>query len=86
MSVSYEYCVLSGRCLCDGLIPRPEKTYRVWCVSLSVIKCNNNPYTYNEWVEEGKFDIEDNKQNPMHHNRKLPTERSYLSRTSVFRA
>jgi hypothetical protein len=26
-------CVLSGRGLCDGLIARPEESYRVWCVS-----------------------------------------------------
>jgi hypothetical protein len=32
MSVSCECCVLSGRGLCDGLIPRPEEFYRVWCV------------------------------------------------------
>jgi hypothetical protein len=25
-------CVLSGRCLCDGLITRPEESYRLWCV------------------------------------------------------
>jgi hypothetical protein len=25
--------VLSGRGLCDGLIPRPEESYRLWCVS-----------------------------------------------------
>ena len=25
-------CVLSGRGLCDGLITRPEKSYRLWCV------------------------------------------------------
>jgi hypothetical protein len=24
--------VLSGRGLCDGLITRPEESYRVWCV------------------------------------------------------
>jgi hypothetical protein len=24
--------VLSGRGLCDGPIPRPEKSYRLWCV------------------------------------------------------
>jgi hypothetical protein len=24
--------VLSGRRLCDGLIPRPEESYRMWCV------------------------------------------------------
>jgi hypothetical protein len=25
--VSYEFCVLSGRGLCDGLITRPEESY-----------------------------------------------------------
>jgi hypothetical protein len=25
-------CVLSGRGFCDGLITRPEKSYRLWCV------------------------------------------------------
>jgi hypothetical protein len=25
-------CVLSGRCLCDELITRPEESYRLWCV------------------------------------------------------
>ena len=32
MFVCCECCVLSGRGLCDGLITRPEKSYRVWCV------------------------------------------------------
>ena len=27
-----ECCLLSGRGLCDGLIIRPEESYRVWCV------------------------------------------------------
>ena len=31
-SVSCECCVLSGRDLCDGLITRPEESYRLWCV------------------------------------------------------
>jgi len=31
-SVSCECCVLSGRGLCDGLITRPEESYRLWCV------------------------------------------------------
>jgi hypothetical protein len=31
MSVSCECCVLS-RGLCDELVPRPEESYRVWCV------------------------------------------------------
>jgi hypothetical protein len=37
MSVSCECCVLSGRELCVGLIARPEESYRVWCVEMSVL-------------------------------------------------
>jgi coenzyme F420-reducing hydrogenase gamma subunit len=33
MSVSHECRVLSSRCLCVGLITRPEESYRVCCVS-----------------------------------------------------
>ena len=29
--VCCECCVLSGRGLCDGLITRPEESYRRWC-------------------------------------------------------
>jgi len=36
MFVCCECCVLSGRGLCDGLIIRPEKSYRLWCV----VVCN----------------------------------------------
>ena len=32
MSVCCECCVLSGRGLCDGLITRPEESYRLLCV------------------------------------------------------
>jgi len=32
MSVSCVCCVLSGRCLCDGPITRPDESYRTWCV------------------------------------------------------
>ena len=35
ISVCREYCVLSGRGLCDGLITRPEESYRLWCVVVS---------------------------------------------------
>jgi hypothetical protein len=31
ISVSCECCVLSGRDLCDGPIPHPEESYRLWC-------------------------------------------------------
>jgi hypothetical protein len=33
MSVCGECCALSGRGLCNELVPRPEESYRVWCVS-----------------------------------------------------
>ena len=32
MSLCCKCCVLSGRGLCDGLITRPEESYRLWCV------------------------------------------------------
>ena len=35
MSLSSEYCVFSGRGLCDGPIPLPEESYRV-----CVIECD----------------------------------------------
>jgi hypothetical protein len=34
MFVCCECCVLSGRDLCDGLITRPEKSYRLWRVAV----------------------------------------------------
>jgi len=34
MSVSCEYCVLSGTGLCDKLNTRPEDSYRQWCVDV----------------------------------------------------
>jgi hypothetical protein len=37
MSVSCECCV-SGRGLCDGLITRPEESYRMWCVLNVIVK------------------------------------------------
>ena len=32
LSVCCERCVLSGKGLCDGLITRPEESYRLQCV------------------------------------------------------
>jgi len=32
MILCCEYCVLSGRGLCDELIARPEESYLLWCV------------------------------------------------------
>jgi len=34
VSVCVECCVLSGRRLCDGLITRPEESYRLSCVAV----------------------------------------------------
>ena len=36
MSVSCECCVLWGRNLCDGPIPRPGESYRLWCLTSSM--------------------------------------------------
>jgi hypothetical protein len=36
VDVCCECCVLSGRGLCDGLINRPEESYRLWCVVVCV--------------------------------------------------
>jgi len=32
MDICRECCVLSGRDLCDGVIARPEESYRLLCV------------------------------------------------------
>jgi hypothetical protein len=46
--------VLSGRGLCDGPIPRPEDSYRLWCVSECDQVKTNNLDTWCEQVEEGR--------------------------------
>jgi hypothetical protein len=51
--------MLSGRGLCDRPIPRPEESYRLWCVSECDQMKINNLYTYCEYVEEGKTKKED---------------------------
>jgi len=33
--------VLSGRGLCDGLITRPEESYRLWCVAVCDIETSS---------------------------------------------
>ena len=42
MSVCWECCVLSGRGLCDGLITRPEESYRLWCVIVCDLQTSKN--------------------------------------------
>ena len=34
-------CVLSDRGLCDGLITRPEDSYRLWCVVVCYLEKTN---------------------------------------------
>ena len=41
MSVCWQCCVLSGRGLCDGLITRPEESYRLWCVVVCVLETSS---------------------------------------------
>ena len=38
ISVCCKGCVLSGTGLCDGLITRPDESYRVWCLCVRVIE------------------------------------------------
>jgi len=38
MFVCCECCVLSGRGVCDGLITRPEESYRLWRVVVRNLK------------------------------------------------
>src|SRR5215510_2027008 len=40
--------VLSGRCLCDGLITRPEESYRLW----RVLVCDYETFWYDETIAE----------------------------------
>jgi hypothetical protein len=50
--------VLSGRGLCNGPIPRPEESYRLWCVSeCDQVKINNLD-TYCEQVGRRGKDYE----------------------------
>ena len=52
MFVCCECCVLSGRGLCDGLITRPEESYRLW----SVVVCDQG--TSNEEAKAGYGAVE----------------------------
>jgi hypothetical protein len=45
-SVSCDCSVLSDRGLCEGLLTRPEKFYRVWWDATVIV------YTYNDWIGE----------------------------------
>ena len=49
LSASWECCVLSGRGLCDGPIPRPEDSGRVCTCHWVCIRCNSKPL-HLQWV------------------------------------
>jgi len=56
MSVPCEGCVLSGRGLCDGLITRPEESYRLWWVVACDLKTSwmRRPWpTGDSWAQKG---------------------------------
>jgi len=46
MYVCCDCCVLSGRGLCDGMITRPEESYRLWCVVVCGLEtsCMSRPW------------------------------------------
>ena len=48
MFVSCEWCVLSGRGLCNELVTRPEESYRLWCVIVCDLETSRMgaPYIY----------------------------------------
>jgi hypothetical protein len=45
MFVCCECCVLSGRGLCDGSIPRPEESYQLWLCDWSHERITLYTYT-----------------------------------------
>ena len=52
MFVCCECCVLSGRGLCEGLIIRPEESYRLWCVVVCDLEKNlkNEEAMTHDWA------------------------------------
>jgi hypothetical protein len=42
MFVCCECCVLSGRGLCEGLITRPDESYRLWHVVVCDLETSKN--------------------------------------------
>ena len=50
MFVCCECCVLSGIGLCDGLITRPESSYRLWCVVVCDLEDLKNEAIARDWA------------------------------------
>jgi hypothetical protein len=49
-SRSCECCVLSGRCLCDGPITRPEEFYRLGCVIVCDLETSRISWPCPRWA------------------------------------
>jgi hypothetical protein len=64
MFVSCTVFVLLGRGLCDGPIPRPEESYRLWCVSECDEVKLKTAYTYCEKVGRRGMDCDESKVSP----------------------
>jgi hypothetical protein len=81
MSVFVNVVCYQVRGLCDELVPRPEESYRVCvCVSLSVIRCNNNP-PHLQWVGRSDHTMKERKKerknNNYHNNLRQPKDVLY---------
>jgi hypothetical protein len=49
--VCCQFCVLSGRGLCDKLITRPEESYRLWCVVVCDLETSR---MWSQWPTWGR--------------------------------
>jgi hypothetical protein len=49
MCVSFECCV-SSRGLCEGPIPRPEESYRLWCVTVCDLETSRMRRPWPRWA------------------------------------
>jgi len=65
MFVCFECCVLSGRGLYDGLITRPEESYRMWRVFVCDQETSNEEAKGRYWAAENatKRDVTPKKKN-----------------------
>jgi hypothetical protein len=63
MSVCFECCVLSGRDLCNELITRPEKPYRLWCVIVCDLETSwmRRPWPTGGWRTKKKIILDGRK-------------------------
>ena len=73
--VCCDYCVLSGRGLCDGLITRPEESYRLW----RVVVCDQETSKNEE--AKTRYRVEENT-NTMGCNARKTNNTTYKSLTS----